>query len=173
MSVATLDSYKMPTLGTPANSGYPRISSTFIDDHLAIADRVLANWKAMIHTMILEKKIEQLYSSRKEYEEIVRDWISQLDEFINLLINAFGPHYNDDSIGVLGRAQKSRRTLADFSNRIFQRWNTPDEFDDLLLDETAISPAVFDEFAKRFPPPQSWYDETDNPFEPDPAEIES
>lgn len=43
-------------------------------------------------------------------------------------------------------------------------------FDDLeakLLERITPSNAELKELAKRYPPPQSWYEETENPFEPE------
>jgi hypothetical protein len=43
---------------------------------------------------------------------------------------------------------------------------TPDDLEAKLLECITPSNAELKELAKRYPPPQSWYEETENPCEP-------
>jgi hypothetical protein len=150
-------------LATPTECGLPTLSPTMIEDHLASAQRVEANWKATIRKAILDEKTEQLFRTRDEYEASVRSWVRQIDEFVAFLIAAFGPRYSDDSIGVLGKAQQTKRSLNEFSRRIFSRWGTLDEFEFLLAEETALSATEFDAVANRVAPAFAEWLDRDEP----------
>jgi hypothetical protein len=48
------------------------------------------------------------------------------------------------------------------------RRDTSDEPPHVVIERIPLSAERLKELAKRYPPPLSWYDETDNPFELEP-----
>ena len=63
--------------------------------------------------------------------------------------------------------EQSRKLIAEFESNILNRWQSLDDLEEILLGPMQLSQEQCIELAKRFPPPQSWYEEDFDPFTPE------
>jgi hypothetical protein len=61
----------------------------------------------------------------------------------------------------LARAVDELRRLYD---ELFPRWQTREDLTGILIDKFSLPNVALIALAEKHPPPQSWYDETDDPF---------
>ena len=75
--------------------------------------------------------------------------------------------HTDTATGVLrARLTALRDQQATKYGELFPKWRTLEDLEDILLARMIPPLDVRIDLAKRFPPPQSWYDETEDPFAP-------
>jgi hypothetical protein len=148
----------------PVQAGYPRIDyERLIDDHLGLPDRVRSTWSKLARGVAEAGGIEQLHAARDEYRDIMRDWIRQLEEFVEFC------HRVSASLGqtppIVAQAEQGLVSLKHFESNLFERWQTLEDLEDLILAEVhPLTAAELSTLAKKYPPPPAWYDETADPF---------
>ncbi len=62
-----------------------------------------------------------------------------------------------------------RDQVATHYNSLFPRWQTLDDLECILLAPLTPSKEQLDMIVANYPPPQSWFEETIDPFEPERA----
>jgi len=101
---------------------------------------------------------EELHAGRDDYHRIYDDYIAVAERFQALAEAADSPLAAD-----FGRVAGAVREQRD---ALFGRWGSFDDLCELLIEQIQPSAAQLRALAERSPPPQSWYDETDDPFQP-------
>jgi hypothetical protein len=145
--------------------GYPRVDAQrLIDEHLAIPEHVRDGWRKLVQTTVEQRQVERLHAERDEYLAIVREGIERLEGFADFCrrVNAPGPV--PPPLGP--RIEAGLRELREFHDTLSGRWKTPDDLYAILVEEYRLPEGKLAAWAAANPPPQSWYDETDDPFAP-------
>jgi hypothetical protein len=101
----------------------------------------------------------ELHDGREEYRRIYDDYIAAAERFRALAETAGSPLAAD-----FERVAGAVRGLRD---ALFGRWQTFDDLCELLIEVIRPSAAQLRAYAANHPPPQSWFDETDDPFQPE------
>jgi hypothetical protein len=146
---------ELPGFETPEESGIQPIPPRLIENHLAIADRVIENWKKTAISVVDNDRIEFLHARREEYRQVIANWIDEHERFNELLKEAMGPDY-DEVLTVMAAAQKGLKRLKTFSENLFARWKTLEDLEWILAEATALPNKVLLELAKKYPPPEEW-----------------
>jgi hypothetical protein len=105
---------------------------------------------------------EPLHAVRDQYHQVLLAHLKILDGYLSLLNQDGTPR----STAHADQVQTTRDLLQKHYDSLFPKWQTLDDLEGILL--AAITPSLESriELAKRFPPPQSWYDEVIDPIEP-------
>ena len=100
---------------------------------------------------------EPLHAVRDQYHKVLLAHLKILDGYISLLNQDSTPR----SMAHADQVQTTRDLLQKHNDSLFPKWQTLDDLEDILLAAITPSNEQLIALAKRFPPPQSWYDEPD------------
>lgn len=128
-------------------------------DLLDTPERMRGDWDRLCREVARTGQIEDLHAGRKEYLAVYENYLKILTDFADLMATVGSPLAGD-----FRRATDDLRRLRD---EIFSRWVSQDDLEQILLDKLSLPNSVLIELAREHPPPQSWYDETGNPFVPE------
>lgn len=120
-------------------------------------DALRSGWLAL-RRAATDGKLEELHENRDLYRQVVDGTVA-----VGLMTAIAALALNWPKSADLERAA---RELVSLRDEIFSGWGTLDELAEKLMPDVALTHAQLVEIAKRNPPPQSWYDETDDPFAP-------
>lgn len=133
--------------------------TTALADLLALPDQLVARRKQLFRDAAMEARAEELHAGREEYRRIYDDYIGVAERFRALAETAGSPLVADFE-RVAGAIRGQR-------DEVFGRWQSFDDLCALLIEVIQPSAEKLKQLAAKYPPPQSWYDETDDPFTPD------
>jgi hypothetical protein len=130
-----------------------------------VVEELKRRWKETCADAAEKRKVPDLHATRGEYQALLKGHLRLLEDYLRVA------ELHRDAFGSSpGRVEEMRRAadeLRDFYDDLFPHWQT---LDDLY----AITIAMFSPSAERarllaakYPPPQSWLDETDDPFSSD------
>lgn len=149
----------------PTQTGFSRIDAErMIRDHLGLPQHVRDTWQKLVQNVVEHRRAEQLHTERAEYQTIVREWIDQLSGFVDFCRRVSLPAAVAPA--VLERAERGLTELREFHDTLFARWQTLDDLYEIVVEQYRLPIERLSAWAAANPPPQSWYDETSDPFEP-------
>jgi hypothetical protein len=119
-------------------------------------------WERTCREAANTRKVEELHAARGEYHDLLKGHIRLLEEYQSLTklhqhIFGSNPAWAEE----LTRAVGELRKLYD---ELFPRWRTLKDLYAILIEKFSLSQADLERIAAKNPPPQSWFDETDDPF---------
>jgi len=129
-----------------------------------IGRRLLDAWDRVSSEALRSGDAERLHSAREDYHTVLLGLIKLLDGYQMLAGNLRGD-FDYPPSAWRERVQESRDEIQKHYDSLFPRWQTLDDLEAILLERITPSREERLELVKRFPPPQSWYEETENPFE--------
>ncbi|MBY0514260.1 MAG: hypothetical protein K2P78_10160 [Gemmataceae bacterium] len=107
----------------------------------------------------LTDRAGELHAGRDEYRRIYDEYIGVAEQFRALAETAGSPLAAEfDRVAAGVRRQR---------DEVFGRWQTFDDLCGLLIEYVQPSAERLKALANKYPPPQSWYEETDDPFAAD------
>jgi hypothetical protein len=110
---------------------------------------------------------EALHHSRRDFEQQHTARVELLDKVLNAASD-YRSRFGQSATGA-EKITACRELLGRMRIAILDRWVTLEDLEDLLLEKLTLPNETLKEIAKRNPPPQSWYDETFDPFEAETA----
>lgn len=122
-------------------------------------------WEKLCGDTIRTGDSESLHKYREYYERILSGHLQTLDG--SLQVSRL--HSDHDSIELAARMGALRDQVATHYNSLFPRWQTLDDLECILLAPLTPSKEQLDMIVANYPPPQSWFEETIDPFEPERA----
>lgn len=127
--------------------------------------QVVPAWDRVCAKTLRTGDAERLHAARDDYQAILLGYLKVLDGY-QLLAGRFGDEFPFPPQELADRLSETREEIQKHYDSLFPRWQTLDDLENILLERITPSNAELKELAKRYPPPQSWYKETENPFEP-------
>ena len=127
---------------------------------------LLDAWDRVCRERLTAGDAEPLHAVRDEYLGVLLAHMKIIDGYLSLLDR-------DDSPRATAHADQVRATrelLQQHHDKLFPRRQTLDDLECILLAPLTPTLEARIALAKRFPPPQSWYEETTNPFAPSEGE---
>jgi hypothetical protein len=122
----------------------------------------LDTWDKLCQDALRVGDAEPLHATRDPYEAYLRGELDRLDLLIRTIDS------RPESSGEYRmRFVALRDQLATHFNKLFPRWQTLEDLEGILLEPLTPSRETRLELVKRYPPPQAWYDETVDPFQPE------
>lgn len=117
-------------------------------------------WQQVCHKAAYDGTAEELHAVRDRYEGLFAGYLRLLEghQFIRTALDPKGDR-SEYLEGVRARRQQT-------FDEIFGDWHTLEDLERKLVREMSIPNEKLLELAERSPPPQSWWDETDDPFAP-------
>lgn len=103
---------------------------------------------------------ERLHTAREDYQAVLTGYLKVLDGYL-MLAGRFGGEQE-----LADRLSEARDEIQSHYDSLFPRWQTLDDLEAILLERITPTNAELKELAKKYPPPPSWYEETENPFAP-------
>ncbi|MCI0702195.1 MAG: hypothetical protein L0241_14015 [Planctomycetia bacterium] len=90
-----------------------------------------------------------------------KSYLGLLDLHARLTERDLSPHY--------ARKELSQviEELVKLRENIFSDWRTADDLANILVEKFSLPAEKLKELAAKYPPPQSWYEETTDPFSAD------
>jgi hypothetical protein len=128
-----------------------------------ITNEFRQRWEVCIRDSAGSQRISSLHASRDNYYSVLTGHLKFLEgcvEFARLQQDIFLD--GNDFASKLVDAENETRNLID---ELFPRWQSIDDLKQMIIEKLSPSPDRLRELAKRFPPLQSWHQETENPFE--------
>ena len=122
-----------------------------------IGESLVSAWDRVSADTLQDGDADPLHATRDDDRSGLLAALQLLDGYLTLSARSGDP---------ADRLRASRDTLQKHSDSLFPRWQTLDDLEGILLERITPSREERLELVKRFPPPQAWYDETENPFEP-------
>jgi hypothetical protein len=119
-------------------------------------------WQRVSNACRTRGDAEPLHAVRDQYERVLLAHLKILDGYLSLLSQDSAPRATAHA----DQVQTTRDLLQALYDSLFPKWKTLDDLEDILLAEITPSLEARIELAKRYPPPQSWYDEVNDPIEP-------
>jgi len=147
-----------PLLQNAARLRLPELLSYFeVGVHLSIQ-----LWDGLCKETLQTGDVDALHAQRDQCQSFLRGGQENLD----VCLRVVDSHADPESAALRARMIALRDQLATKYSELFPKWQTTDDLEDILLARMISPLAARIELAKRFPPPQSWYDETEDPFAP-------
>ena len=117
-------------------------------------------WEDLCEEALRTGDAAPLHAQRDSCESFLRGGLENIDVCLRVTEG-----HADPATGVLRvRLTALRDQLATKHGELFPKWQTVEDLEDILLAHITPNHEAFVELANRFPPPQSWYDETTDPF---------
>ena len=123
----------------------------------SIGESLVRAWDRVSADTLRSGDAEHLHATRDEYRTGLLAALQLLDGYLILTARSGDP---------ADRLRASRDALQLHHNSLFPRWQTLDDLEGILLERITPSNAELKELAAKYPPPASWWEETENPFEP-------
>jgi hypothetical protein len=129
-----------------------------VPEMLELPARLRRDWHRLCLTVAEAGpgRIAELHSGRDEYRKVYEGYLETLDGFQGLAEAVGSP--------LAARFRQAAEQLRQLKDEVFGGWNTQEDLEHKLVAELSIPQEVLRELAAKYPPPQSWYDETGNPF---------
>jgi hypothetical protein len=111
------------------------------------------------------RRLDDLHAARDDYQALLSGHLRLLEDYLALTKlhqRAFGS--NPDWIEELTQAVDELKNLYD---ELFPRWQTAADLHQLLIEKFSLSADKLRALAAKSPPPQSWVEETVDPFSAD------
>ena len=132
--------------------------STVLTDLRELPEQLAERRKALFRDAAMNDKAEELHAGRDEYRPLYDGYVEVAERF-QALAETVGSPLATEFERV---AEAVRRQCDD----IFARWDSLDGLREMLIEHIQLTNEQLAAYAKRFPAPQSWYDETTDPFTP-------
>jgi hypothetical protein len=126
---------------------------------------LLAAWDRVCSEAIRTEDAERLHAARDSYRTVLLAHLKVLDGYL-MLVDGLGDEFDLPPRELHDRLTETREAIQKHHDSLFPRWQTLDDLEAILLERITPSNAELKELAKHYPPPQSWYEETENPITP-------
>jgi hypothetical protein len=123
------------------------------------AQRVIDAWERACRQTTESGSTEELHATRDDYQTALLAHLKILDGWLTLL-NRFPHEYPP---GFARDFTSIREQLRRHYDSLFPRWQTLDDLEAILLERISLPNDQLKELAKKYPPPQAWYDENESP----------
>ncbi len=127
-----------------------------------LAQFAIEAWDATCRETLRTGDAEALHAQRDQCEAFFEGELERIDDCLRIVV----PHEEREAIQSHARLTALRDQLATKYNGLFPKWQTLDDLEEILLSFKIPPREVRIELAKRFPPPQAWYEEDSDPFTP-------
>lgn len=124
-------------------------------------------WKGICREAVLSRRLEELHATRDDLLAVFKHLITLQKTHLRLL------DLREQLMGRNGHPRWPREELeraveelTRLKDDIFSNWHTADDLAEILVENFTLTSEQLRAYADRNPPPQSWYDETDDPFAP-------
>lgn len=154
MAAGVLENVRRPQDAGSGRINYQRL----IDDHLAIPGDVQKRWRDLVQGVVRTRRAEQLHAAREEYQQIVRGWISDLEQFLDFCGRVCDSK-NLPRPPLMADLERGLLDLRRFHDELFGRWKTLDDLYEILVENFQLPTERLEAHAAANPIPQSWYDE--------------
>lgn len=144
--------------GLPALDDFP---GPFAHRAVAVSSELRQLWERTSRDSASNRTVEELHSARDAYRDLLRGHLKLLEDYISVSELHDRHLAPSTQIDELRRAAAGLRELHD---ELFPKWQTLDDLHDILRKKFTLPSAILDELAAKHPPPQSWFDETVDPF---------
>lgn len=131
-----------------------RLAALF-DELPRLPERLRQGWDRLRRSAV-ENGLDALHAGREEYAKVYANYIATADQAVSLAAAMRLPD--------LPKLEQSRTELVRLRDQIFSKWHTEDDLAEMLLELVQLSHAELKAIAAAHPPPQSWYEETFDPF---------
>lgn len=122
--------------------------------------KLQSGWRSLIREVAKTGRVEELHAERADYEAVYVGYLHSLADFERLARLLGSPSLADQFRAVA-------EETAELQTYTFLRWETLDDLKAIVAVEThPLTAEQLRRFAASSPPPQSWYDETIDPFAP-------
>jgi hypothetical protein len=122
-------------------------------------------WGQICREAAAERKVEELHAARGSVLSVFDRLIAFHKSYLALL------DLQEELTGRNGHPRWPRQELVrateelvGLRDEIFSRWQTRDDLYQILIEKFTPSAERQKDLAAKYPPPQSWYEETDDPF---------
>jgi hypothetical protein len=122
-------------------------------------------WDRACRDAAEHRKVPELHAARDEYLALLEGHLRLLEEYLavaELHRQVFGP--SAARVDALRGAVGELRGLHD---ELFPRWQTADDLYRLIVEKLTPPAEQLKTLAAKYPPPESWLDETVDPFSAD------
>ena len=122
-----------------------------------LPEQLAAQTQKLFRDVIASKRVDELHASREKLLRLYDDHIAIAERNSSRAENV-GSLLASDFAAIADEIRTQRDDL-------FSKWQTKDGLYRVLIDLMMPSHERRRELARKYPPPQSWYEETINPFE--------
>jgi hypothetical protein len=147
-------------VATPVRELFAPFSPDFWAPAANLGESLVRAWDKVCADTLASGDAEPLHTTRDTYRAGLSAALATLDGYQSIADGS------DDS-DAAERIGRSREQLLRHYDSLFPRWQTLDDLEGILLERITPTREELKELAKRYPPPQAWYDDDVNPFEPE------
>jgi len=126
---------------------------------MKLPEELATQTQKLFRDVIKSKRVDELHASRDKLLQLYDDHIAIAERNLSRAEN-FGSLLASD-FAALGDGIRVQRDV------LFAKWQSKDDLYRILIELVTPSEERMKELVKKYPPPQSWFDATDNPFEAD------
>ena len=120
--------------------------------------RLIAAWDHICRQAIQNGSAETLHAAREDYQTVIQGYLKILDGYLTLLSRFEGEHPHAE---FAERVTRSSDQLQRHYDSLFPRWQTLEDLEAILLERISLPNDQLKALAAKYPPPQSWYNETE------------
>jgi len=144
--------------GLPALDDFP---GPFARRATAVSREIRDLWERTSREAAAQRTVEELHAARDAYRDLLRGHLKLLEDYIAV------SELHDRHLGPSTQIEELRRAAAglrELHDELFPRWQSLDDLREILKRQLTLSPEKLNEIAAKHPPPQSWFEETIDPF---------
>ena len=143
----------------PALDDFP---GPFVHRARSVSHELRDLWERTSRDAAANRKVDDLHAARDAYRALLQGHLRLLEDYLSVAeLHQLHMGSASKRIAELRRAVDDLRQLHD---ELFPRWQTLDDLHAILTQKLTLPNAKLDELAAKHSPPQSWYEESIDPF---------
>jgi len=125
-------------------------------------------WKDICQEAAASRRLNELHAAREDFLAVFNQLITFHKSYLGLL-DLHGRLTDRDLSPRFARKELSQaiEELVALRESIFSNWRTADDLASILVEKFSLPAEKLKELAAKHPPPQSWFEETTDPFSAD------
>jgi len=143
----------------PAFDDFP---GPFAHRATAVSRELREHWEHTSRDAAANRAVDELHAARDAYRDLLEGHLKLLEDYLS--VARLHQLHLDPSSERIRELQEAFTGLQQLHNELFPRWQTLDDLREILRSKFTLPSVKLDELAAKHPPPQSWFDETIDPF---------
>lgn len=124
---------------------------------LGLPDGLREGWKRVCQEVVTAGRVRELHDARDEFRGVYDSYLTLIESVTSLADTLDSPLATE-----FRRVEEEVRQLRD---NLFSNWNSQEDLEELLVESFPLPEWLNQgEIPPHLRPPQSWYEETTNPF---------
>jgi hypothetical protein len=127
-----------------------------------VVEELRQDWEKTSRDAAENRRIDELHATREDYQDLLEGHLNLLEYYLTL--SKLHHRLFGSNLLWIEELNRAVSELREHYEQLFPRWQSSRDLAQLLVDKFSIPTEKLKELAAKNPPPNSWYEETIDPF---------